>query len=221
MNGRFTAGINGKSAVQGTVIPAKYGSAIRLLADNAGDVLAAANVFAAARNGTLDLALTPRATSGTYDGRVKLSDIRVRNTSVLADLLNAISVIGILEQLQGGGLVFSDAEAEFLLTPGAVEIQRGSAIGASLGISMAGVYQSGNGKLAMQGVVSPIYLLNGIGAIFSKRGEGLLGFNYSLRGSADAPEIAVNPLSILTPGLFREIFRSPPPVLAPEQGSGG
>ena len=218
LNGRFIAGINGKSAVQGTVIPSKYGSAVRLLSDNAGATLAAANIFSSARNGSLDLALTPRATAGQYDGVAKLRDVRVRNTSVLADLLNAISVIGILEQLQGGGLVFSDAEGEFLLTPNAVELRRGSAIGASLGISMAGVYQSGSGQLKMQGVISPIYLLNGIGAVFTRRGEGLFGFNYTLRGTAEEPEIGVNPLSIITPGMFRDLFRSPAPVL---KDSGG
>ena len=218
LNGRFIAGINGKSAVQGTVIPSKYGSAVRLLSDNAGATLAAANIFSSARNGSLDLALTPRATAGQYDGVAKLRDVRVRNTSVLADLLNAISVIGILEQLQGGGLVFSDAEGEFLLTPNAVELRRGSAIGASLGISMAGVYQSGSGQLKMQGVISPIYLLNGIGAVFTRRGEGLFGFNYTLRGTAEEPEIGVNPLSIITPGMFRDLFRSPAPVLKESGG---
>jgi hypothetical protein len=69
----------------------------------------------------------------------------------------------------------------------------------------------------MQGVVSPIYLLNGIGAMFTRRGEGVFGFNYTLRGTAEDPQIDVNPLSILTPGMFREIFRSGPPVL---QGNG-
>ena len=218
LNGRFTAGINGGSSVQGTVIPSKYGSAVRLQSDNAGAALAAAKVFASARNGTLDLALTPRASAGQYDGVAKLKNIRVRNTSILADLLNAISVIGILEQLQGGGLVFSDAEGEFLLTPNAVELRRGSAIGASVGISMAGVYQSSNGQLKMQGVISPIYLLNGIGAVLTRRGEGLFGFNYTLRGTADDPDIGVNPLSIITPGMFREIFRSPAPVLKESGG---
>ena len=200
------------------MIPSKYGSAVRLLSDNAGATLAAANVFSSARNGTLDLALTPRPAAGQYDGLVTLKNIRVRNTSILADLLNAISVIGILEQLQGGGLVFSDAEGEFLLTPGAVELRRGSAIGASLGISMAGVYESGTGQLKMQGVISPIYLLNGIGAVFTRRGEGLFGFNYTLRGTSSDPTIGVNPLSIITPGMFRDIFRSPAPVL---KDSGG
>ena len=59
----------------------------------------------------------------------------------------------------------------------------------------------------MQGVISPVYLLNGVGAIFTKRGEGVFGFNYTLSGTADAPEVGVNPLSILTPGMLRGIFR--------------
>ena len=166
--------------------------------------------------------LTPRPREGNYDGVANLRNIRVRDASVLAELLSAVSIIGLLEQLNGEGIVFNQADADFLLTPNAVQVTRGSAVGASLGVSMAGVYESSNGKLAMQGVVSPVYLLNGIGAVVTKRGEGLFGFNYQLRGTANDPQIEVNPLSILTPGLFREIFRSPAPVLAPEpQGSGG
>jgi hypothetical protein len=56
-------------------------------------------------------------------------------------------------------------------------------------------------------------MLNGIGQIFSKRREGLFGFNYRMTGAADDPRVSVNPLSILTPGMFREIFRSEPPKL--------
>jgi hypothetical protein len=66
----------------------------------------------------------------------------------------------------------------------------------------------------MQGVLSPIYLINGIGQIFSRRGEGLIGFNFNLRGGIDAPRVAVNPLSVFTPGMFRDIFRRPPPQLS-------
>ena len=222
LNGDFTASLNGQAAVRGTVVPSPHGSAVRLSAKDAGATLAAAGVFSSARGGSLELQLTPRDDNGTYDGIAKLANIRVKNASVLAELLNAVSVVGLLEQLNGAGIVFNQAEAEFLLTPAAVQVYRGSAIGASLGVSMAGVYQSGSGALAMQGVVSPIYLLNGIGAMFTRRGEGVFGFNYALRGTADDPQVEVNPLSILTPGMFREIFRAPPPVLAPEtQGSGG
>lgn len=222
MNGSFTAMVNGQAAVSGTVVPSAKGSAVRLQSKDAGATLAAAGLFSSARGGTLDLQLTPRDSNGSYDGVAKLSNIRVRNASVLAELLNAVSVVGLLEQLNGAGIVFNTAEANFLLTPKAVQVHRGSAIGASLGVSMAGVYQSGNGALSMQGVVSPVYMLNGIGAMFTRRGEGVFGFNYTLRGTADDPLVEVNPLSILTPGMFREIFRAAPPVLAPEtEGSGG
>lgn len=128
-------------------------------------------------------------------------------------VISAISVVGILEQLNGDGLVFSQADADFRLTPEAVEVTRGAAVGLSLGVSMAGLYYINDQRLRLQGVVSPFYLLNGIGAILTRRGEGLFGFNYKLRGTADAPRISVNPLSILTPGMFREIFRRPPPTI--------
>ena len=161
----------------------------------------------ARRGGALDMTLTPRSQSGHYDGRVTIRDVRVRNASVLAELLNAISVVGLLEQLNGQGLVFNQVEGEFLLTPQLVDLRRGSATGASLGVSMTGVYQSGSRQLAMEGVISPVYLLNGVGAVLTRRGEGVFGFNYRLRGTADALEVAVNPLSILTPGMFRNLFR--------------
>jgi hypothetical protein len=64
----------------------------------------------------------------------------------------------------------------------------------------------------LQGVLSPIYFLNGIGRMFAPRdGEGLFGFNFQISGKADNPKVSVNPLSILTPGMFRDIFRRPPP----------
>lgn len=213
LNGDFAARLNGGPEVQGTVVPHKNGSAVRLRAKDAGATVAAAGVFQSARGGALDLTLTPRPREGHYDGNLYIRNVRVKNANVLAEFLNAISVVGILEQLNGSGLVFSDVEGQFLLTPKAVEVRHGSAVGASLGVSMAGVYQTGNGQLNMQGVISPVYMLNGIGAVMSKRGEGVFGFNYGLRGTADNPSVDVNPLSILTPGLFREIFRRKPAVL--------
>ena len=212
-NGSFAANVNDAASVRGTVVPSAAGSAVRIRSDNAGRVMAAAGVFANARGGDLDLQLTPTGGTGEYNGRAKIGTLRVQNASVLAELLSAISVVGILEQLNGSGLMFTEADVEFRLTPDAVEVTRGSAIGASLGVSMAGVYQNGSKKLSLQGVISPIYLLNGIGAFLTRRGEGLFGFNYKIGGTADDPRISVNPLSILTPGMFRDLFRKPAPKL--------
>ena len=62
-----------------------------------------------------------------------------------------------------------------------------------------------------QGVVSPFYLINGIGAVLTRPGEGLIGFNFTLRGPVGDVQVGVNPLSLFTPGMFRELFRRPPP----------
>lgn len=217
-NGSFTANVNDIAAVSGTVVPSAEGSAVRIQADNAGRVLAAAGVFANARGGALDLQLIPTGATGEYSGKAKIGTIRVQNASVLAELLSAISVVGVLEQLNGSGLVFSQADVDFRLTSDAVEVTRGSAIGASLGVSMAGIYRNETKRISMQGVISPIYLLNGIGSFLTRRGEGLFGFNYKIRGTADTPKISVNPLSILTPGMFRDLFRKPAPVLPAANG---
>ncbi|MDB5664342.1 MAG: hypothetical protein JWS11_885 [Cypionkella sp.] len=223
LNGNFIASVNGKAKIKGTVVPARNGTAVRVLSDDAGSVLSAAGIFASARGGALDVTLQPRPEAGSYDGVVKIGSLRVLNTNVLAELLNAISVVGILEQLNGEGLLFNDVEAAFLLTPNAVQVHHGSAVGASLGVSMAGVYKTSTAELFMQGTISPIYMLNGIGSVLTRRGEGLFGFNYALNGTAKDPQVSVNPLSILTPGMFREIFRSPAPVIGtrPPEGSGG
>ena len=212
-NGNFSGQINGKAPITGTVAPSKNGTAVRVEAVDAGAVIAAAGLFASARGGALQMTLIPRPAVGQYDGTATIRSVRVVDANVLAELLNAISVVGLLEQLNGPGLQFNDVEAGFLMTPDAIQVQHGSAVGASLGVSMSGIYRSTTQKLEMDGVISPFYLLNGIGAILTRRGEGLFGFNYRLTGTANDPQVSVNPLSILTPGMFRDIFRQPPPKL--------
>jgi hypothetical protein len=212
-NGRFASGVNGKGEIQGVVAPVKAGSAIRITSENAGEVMAAAGIFDKGRGGTLDMTLIPRGPEGEYNGNATFTRMRIQGAPALAGLLSAVSVVGLLEQMNGEGLAFNNGEVDFILTPKAVEISKGSAVGASLGISFAGLYVSGSGKIDLQGVISPIYLVNGIGQIFTRKGEGLFGFNYRLTGTTDNPNVSVNPLSVLTPGMFREFFRQAPPNL--------
>ncbi len=220
-NGRFASGVNGKAEVAGVVAPAEGGSAVRITSDNAGAVMAAAGIFDKGRGGNLDMTLFPRGPEGEYNGTATFTRLRVQGAPALAELLSAVSVVGLLEQMNGEGLAFNNGEVKFVLTPKAVEITNGSAVGASLGISFAGLYLNGSGRIDLQGVISPIYLLNGVGQVLTRKGEGLFGFNYRLTGTTDNPNVSVNPLSVLTPGMFRELFRQRPPNLKDAEGQGG
>jgi hypothetical protein len=214
LSGDFAGFVNGAAPVYGTVAPGPYGrSAFHIESEDAGRVFAAAGIYESGRGGRMRLDLQPLAETGHYNGTVGIANIRVVNAPVLAGLLDAISVVGLITQLQGAGILFSDVTGQFLLTPDAVEIRRGSAVGASLGVSAAGVYRSADKSLDIQGVISPVYLLNGIGQIFSRQRDGLFGFSYTLTGTSDRTRVAVNPLSILTPGMFRDIFRKDPPTI--------
>ncbi|MEO8241201.1 MAG: AsmA-like C-terminal region-containing protein [bacterium] len=217
-NGNFSGKINGQTAVTGSVGPSAHGTAVRVQSGDAGGAMKSAGMFSSAFGGSLDMTLVPQATEGNYDGTAKIGNLRVKSGSVMADLLSAISIIGLLDQLNGDGIVFNTAQAEFLMTPNAIDVYKGSAVGVSMGVSMQGLYHSDTSKLDMTGVVSPIYLLNGIGSILTRKGEGLFGFAYRLKGTADDPDVQVNPLSILTPGMFRDLFRAPPPTLGPDAG---
>ncbi|WP_166416516.1 DUF3971 domain-containing protein [Cochlodiniinecator piscidefendens] len=214
--GTFEARVNGGAPVTGTVGATTNGTGVRINTADGGGLLRSAGIFENAYGGNMELTLTPRSQDGYYSGIVTSDRLRVQGASALAELLNAISVIGLLDQLNGAGITFTSAEASFVLGPEELIMRQASAVGPSMGVSLDGVYSLVADTLDMQGVVSPIYALNGIGAIFTRRGEGLFGFNYRLRGPAASPSVSVNPLSILTPGMFREIFRRPPPEVPAE-----
>ncbi len=211
LQGTFEGLVNGAAPVSGTLAPANGGSAVRIQSADAGAVLRATGLLRGALGGRMELTLVPTGTAGTYDGVVAGRDLRVRGAPALASLLDAISIVGLLTQLDGQGLMFSDVDANFRLTPEQVIVTQSSAVGPSIGLSLDGYVNQGAGTIDLQGVVSPVYLLNGLGAVLTRRGEGLIGFNFNLTGAVDSPQVSVNPLSALTPGMFREIFRRPPP----------
>jgi hypothetical protein len=212
LSGTFRARVNGETPVRGTLAPANAGTAVRIQSEDAGGVIRDAGLSPNAQAGTLDLLLTPVAgqAEGTYDGQFLIEGIRMRNAPVMADLLDAISVVGLLDQLQGPGIRFDTVDGRFRLTRQRLTLTEAAAVGGSLGISADGIYDMASKQLDFRGVISPIYFVNGIGSFLTRRGEGLFGFNYRMTGTASDPQVGINPLSILTPGMFRQIFRRQP-----------
>ncbi|MBF9061140.1 hypothetical protein HKCCSP123_18325 [Rhodobacterales bacterium HKCCSP123] len=218
LSGQFRGRVNGETPVMGTLVAAEAGPAVRIRAEDGGAVLRATGIFRSAYGGEMELILRATGAEGTYDGTLTIDGPRLRDAPAMAELLNLVSVVGLIEQLGGEGINLGDVEASFRLTPTEVIVSEGVAVGPSLGLSMDGRYILGAQQLDMAGVISPLNAVNGLfGAIFSPRREGLFGFAYRLTGPAENPQVTVNPLSILTPGVFRDIFRRPPPTLPESQ----
>ena len=215
ISGDFSARLNGTAPLVGRIDQFNGAPGITVSSLDASSVLSATGLLGEATGETMFLQIRPTGIEGTYDGNIRVTELRLLKAPAMAALLDAISVVGLLQQLSGQGLLFNEVEAEFRITPTQLILSKSSAIGPGLGISLDGTYTLATKAMDFQGVVSPFYLLNGVGAVLTRKGEGLIGFNYTLGGTADAIRVGVNPLSALTPGMFREIFRRPAPVLTP------
>jgi hypothetical protein len=171
--GEFEASVNGAAPVTGLVAPGAFGPDVRILSSDGGAVLRAAGIFRTAHGGRMALTLQSAAAPRSFDGALRIEGPRLRDAPAMAELLNLISVVGLLEQLSGEGINLGTVEARFALTPERLTLAEGTAVGPSLGISMDGVYDIASRRYEMQGVVSPLYMVNGlVGALFAPRREG-------------------------------------------------
>ena len=150
------------------------------------------------------------------DGSVEIKDFRLKNAPVLAQIISSASIVGLLDNLNGNGLLFTKIAGTFVYKEDKLTLKDGVAVGPSLGLTMNGFERYGKREniVDVRGVVSPVYIINGvvkaipiIGKIFGgEKGEGVFGVSYKVLGKSSNPKVLVNPLSILTPGAFRKIF---------------
>jgi hypothetical protein len=71
-------------------------------------------------------------------------------------------------------------------------------------VDLDGTYVGGTG---ITPILASIPLLGPI--LTGPRGEGIFGITYGIKGSMANPQVIVNPLALLTPGIFREIWMTP------------
>ena len=209
VGGPFGGRVNGGVGITGQMFGQGAGLRLSVKSQDAGGVLRDAGLLRQASGGEMTLDLAPHAEG--WNGAMNISSVRVNDAPAIAQLLSAASIVGLPDQLDGKGIFFSTIEGEFNINKELFTIYRSSGVGPSLGMSMDGYIDTKRKQLDLQGVLSPFYLLNGLGSILTRRGEGLIGFNFTLRGALENPQASVNPLSLFTPGMFREIFRRRPP----------
>lgn len=193
---------------------------LHLEADNAGAALRAFDIYDNVEGGKLIIFAEPvgKALDGDLKGRATLQDFKAVRTPVLARLLGALSLPGIIELLNSDGLRFTELNSQFdwINNPdGDVYVfSNGRTTGNSLGLTFDGKYESGSDTINISGSIVPASEINAlvsniplIGQLLAgDPGEGVFAANYSIKGQADDPEVVVNPLSVLTPGIFRKLF---------------
>ncbi|WP_026940931.1 DUF3971 domain-containing protein [Hellea balneolensis] len=160
--------------------------------------------------------MPPIGLSGALNGVAEVEDFKLVEAPILAQMLSIASLRGIFDTLGGEGLRFTEFVVPFSLEQGALNIRDARVSGPALGMTGHGEIRLDDQILDLDGVLVPAYTANSmlgdipvLGDIFvGKKGEGIFALSYTVKGSFDKTQIAVNPLSALTPGFLRGIFRT-------------
>lgn len=188
-------------------------------ATDAGAALKAFGLYENVRGGKLTILGEPSGQavrSGDLKGVARLNDFRVVEAPVLARLISAMSLQGIGQLLGNEGLVFAKLESHFdwfSRPEGALlVVSEGRTSGNSLGLTFEGVIDRKTNTIDLSGTIVPLSLINSMVGFIPLVGDLLAGggavfaATYTVKGDFKDPEVLVNPLAALAPGILRRIL---------------
>ena len=197
-------------------LPAGGRRVLSVTSEDAGAVLRALDLTDSVQGGTFSLTGSgePGIPAHPVTGRLEVGEFKVVGAPLLARLLSALSVTGLLDLLNGEGLAFSQLAGDLTWSDDTLELTDVRTSGGALGLTVGGTVDLAADTLALEGTIVPVYGLNRIlglvpvlGDLLSGgKGQGLFAATYHLTGSAAEPDISVNPLAVLAPGFLRNLF---------------
>ncbi len=166
--------------------------------------------------------VNPSSVPADFSGTLTVKDFTMVNQPMLARLFSAGSLTGFGDLLAGDGMTMEELTMPFTSKNNVISVNNARVVGRAIGASADGYIDRPKGVIALKGSLIPAYGLNSIisnipllgDILASKKGEGIFGITYSLTGASDHPELSTNPLSMLTPGIFRRIFEGHIPTKA-------
>jgi hypothetical protein len=171
---------------------------------------------------------------GSKTGTLWAREFVVLGDSVVNDVLtdpNSAAVLGDRkQQVTRQRIVFNQLRAPFSVGGGKFRLKDAYMNGPMLGATMRGIVDFKAQTVDLGGTYVPLYGLNSaLGSIpilgrvlVGRQGEGVVGITFAIKGRLDDPQVLVNPMSVMTPGIFRQIFEftgSVPEQTTPQSSS--
>lgn len=180
---------------------------------DAGQVLRAMDLYDDANGGKLTLT-ADLDTQADLDGIIRIEDLQIGDGSSFQQVLRGGGFEDAETFIETTGLSFRKVWIPFATSGGSITLKDAIASGTALALKVNGSVDQENGNLDLRGVISPAYGLTGaldnvplLGTLLSGgEGEGIFAMTFTLSGPSNDPELAINPLSILTPGILRNVF---------------
>lgn len=198
------------------------GRDLRVDADDAGAAFRFSGLYRRVQGGTLRLEMRLPAEAGAATtGLLTASDFRIQDEPVLATINQAAIRRAQPGRAQTGGTRFDRLRMPFERRPGLFKLGESVVRGPSVGATIGGTIDFANRRMALEGTFIPAYLLNNLLSrvpvlgqiLIGGQDEGLVALAFAVTGPTSDPQVTVNPLSVVTPGILRKIFNfGQPPV---------
>ncbi|WP_430707684.1 DUF3971 domain-containing protein [Nitrobacter hamburgensis] len=177
--------------------------------DDAGAFFRFTDTYGKMFGGELALAMDPP----TAEPRAKQGLINVRDFTIKGETALDRAAAGGPQGAQNG-ISFSRLRAEFTRQNGQLTVREGVVKGPTIGATIEGHIDFPGNQVRMSGTFVPMYGLNNIFGqlpivgLFLGGGsnEGLIGVTYEVVGTPGQPQLRVNPISAMAPGVLRKIF---------------
>jgi hypothetical protein len=147
----------------------------------------------------------------TGQGRLTMTNFELRRMPTLMRLLSLVS----LEQLVAGTdtLIFNKAIFPVRQEGPNIVLKNATMEGPSMSLKLTGSYNQAQSTLNMAGQLAPAIPFNRLltkipllGTLLSGSQDGLVVADFTLTGPSANPDISVQPLSLVTPGLIKDLF---------------
>ena len=189
-----------------------------LLSDRARPFIAGYSFIKGFEKGKLEF--TSEDISATASkGKIVITDFKIKEIPVLAQILSLASVTGILDTLRGEGIRFDNTVIVFENDENFFTFKDFYGTGPAIGFIVEGKINNEDHFASLDGNIIPAYEVNRLisnipvlGQILTgKSGDGVFGVSFKLKGKDDKYDITINPVRTITPRFlqrFIDIFRT-------------
>lgn len=201
------------NAVSITTNPAPRGRTLSVAFNDAGTILRFLGIYSQLAGGRGSLVLTTDRELDAEAGRLIMRNFSLVDEDKVVQVLgnHSDSRAAISQQNR---LDFTAGQVDFTRRSDRVEVSNAVLTGNTVGGTMRGVIYTDRKVYDLAGTYVPLFGLNSafqkiplLGPLLGGRdGEGLVGVTFAIRGPLEDPDFRINPLSLLAPGMFRELF---------------
>lgn len=185
--------------------------------DDAGALIRGLGVYKEVRDGRLLLEGVADIAGKKGTGSLKLKDFELLEAPVFTKILSLASLSGIISIFREEGMVIDRMAVDFSYDDAVVNLKDVNVKSSVVVLTMKGKVGYAPHFLDVAGTVAPASIISRIVGGIPLVGEVLTGTNkeglfaarFSAKGKYPEPDISVNALSALTPGILRDLWGDP------------